>query len=394
MRLSDALRSMVGTMSAVRSSRIALGCVLALVASVYAAHGEPDPCATPVRVDDGWESAEPAAAGFDASALCAAMREVAGASANLHGVVVERGGRLVAETYRRGEDRSIYSVFARETAFAPTVRHDVRSITKSVVSLLVGVAAARHVLDVHRSALAFYPQYAALRSPERDAITLEHLLTMSSGLEWHEALASYGSFRNDETRLYWDWAPYRYVLGRPIVAPPGTRFEYNGGGTAVLADVVVQATHTPLRELARTALFEPLGIRDWEWVGDPYGRPLAFAGLRMRPRDVAKLGRLVLSHGRWNGQEVVPSDWIDASLAPHIATGDGLSYGYQWWIGGVEWRGAQHRWAAGFGNGGQRLFVVPDLDLVVVVTAGAYNDASIAPRVTDVLRRVVAAIRE
>jgi CubicO group peptidase (beta-lactamase class C family) len=394
MRLSGALTSMCGTVSLARTSRIVLACVLVLAASVHAAHGEPDPCAPPVRLDDGWESAEPASAGFDASALCAVMHQVTAASANLHGVVVERGGRLVAETYRRGEDRSIYSLFARETEFGPTVRHDVRSISKSVVSLLVGVAAGRHALDVHTSVLAFYPQYAALRSPERDAITLEHLLTMSSGLEWHETLGSYGSFRNDETRLYWDWAPYRFVLGRPIVAPPGMRFEYSGGGTAVLADVVVQATHTPLRDFARTALFEPLGIHDWEWVGDPYGRPLAFAGLRMRPRDVAKIGRLVLSHGRWNGQDVVPSDWIDASLAPHIATGDGLSYGYQWWIGGVEWHGTQHRWAAGFGNGGQRLFVVPDLDLVVVVAAGAYNDASIAPVVTELLRRVVATIRD
>jgi len=376
------------------ATRIALSCVIVLAASARCAQGTPDACGPPAHVDDGWEFAEPAAAGFEPDALCAVVSGVGAGSANLHGLVVERGGRLVAETYRRGEDRSIYSLFARETEFGPTVRHDLRSITKSVVGLLVGIAAARHALDVHTSTLAFYPQYATLRSPERDAITLEHLLTMSSGLEWHEMLGSYGSFSNDETRLYWDWAPYRFVLSRPIVAPPGTRFEYDGGGTAVLADVVVQATHTPLRDFARGVLFEPLGIRDWEWVGDPYGRPLAFAGLRMRPRDLAKIGRMVLSHGRWNGQIVVPADWIDASLAPQIATGDGLSYGYQWWIGAVEWHGTQHRWAAGFGNGGQRLFVVPDLDLVVVVTAGAYNDPSIAPVVSDLLRRVIATIRE
>jgi CubicO group peptidase (beta-lactamase class C family) len=105
----------------------------------------------------------------------------------------------------------------------------------------------------------------------------------------------------------------------------------------------------------------------------------------MRPRDLAKIGRMVLAHGQWQGRQIVPSDWVTESLRPHIGTGDGLHYGYQWWTGTVDWEGKKLAWSAGFGNGGQRLFVVPDLDLTVVITAGAYNDSQIRHTVIGVI---------
>jgi CubicO group peptidase (beta-lactamase class C family) len=369
--------------------RVGIISIIALVilGTAKVAAAEP-PCAVPANVDDGWEKAAPEKSGFDAPALCAVLDDVAGGTANIHSVIVERHGRLVAELYRRGTDRSIWSLYARDTDFGPTVPHDLRSVSKTVVSLLFGIARQQHTIDLNTSPLAFYPNYAA-----RGGVTLEHLLTMSSGLEWHESVTTYGTTANDETRLFWDWTPSRYVLSRPIVAKPGTQFTYSGGDTAVLADIVVRATRTPLRDFARTALFEPLGIREWEWAGDLYGRPLAFAGLRMRPRDLAKIGRMVLAHGQWQGRQIVPSEWLRDSLRPHISTGNGLEYGYQWWIGTVDWQGKKIQWSAGFGNGGQRLFVVPDLDLTVTITAGAYNDPRIRQTVDGVFRRIVATVR-
>jgi CubicO group peptidase (beta-lactamase class C family) len=352
------------------------------------------PCAEPAIVDDGWEKSAPETSGFDAAALCAVVEDVARGGANIHSVVVERHGRLVAELYRRGKDRSVWSLFARDTEFGPTVLHDLRSVSKTVVGLLFGIARQRHAIDLNASPLAFYPDSARREFPAGKAITLEHLLTMSSGLEWHESVASYGTLANDETRLFWDWAPSDYVLSRPIVATPGTQFSYNGGGTAVLADIVARVTQKPLRDLARAELFEPLGIREWEWVGDLYGRPVAFAGLRMRPRDLAKLGRMVLAQGQWQGRQIVPAEWLRASTRPHIATGNGLEYGYQWWIGALDWHGKKLPWSAGFGNGGQRLFVVPGLDLAVTITAGAYNDPGIRQTVDGLFRRIVATVRE
>jgi CubicO group peptidase (beta-lactamase class C family) len=352
------------------------------------------PCAAPAIVDDGWQNAVPETAGFDGADLCAVLEGVARGPANIHGVIVERHGRLVGELYRRGKDRSVWSLVTRETEFGPTVLHDLRSVTKTVVGLLFGIVREQHGIDLHTSPFTFYPNFAHAAFAAGQDITLEHLLTMSSGLEWNESVTSYGTLANDETRLFWDWAPARYVLSRPSLAAPGTHFTYNGGGTAVLADIVVRVPKMPLREWARTALFDPLGIHEWEWAGDLYGRPLAFAGLRMRPRDVAKLGRLVLAHGQWQGRQIVPSDWLSDSLRAHIAATDGLQYGYQWWVGDVDWHGHTLPWDAAVGNGGQRLFVVPDLDLTVTITAGSYNDRGIGRTINGVFRRVVAAVRE
>jgi len=349
----------------------------------------------PTRLADGWEAAEPESSGFDAAALCAVFDEVAEGQANIHGVIVERHGRLVAELYRRGKDRSIWSLFAREVEFGPTVLHDLRSVSKSIVSLLVGIARQQGKIgELTTPVLAFYPEYTDLRSAERNAITLEHLLTMSSGLQWNESVGSYGSLSNNETRLYWDWTPSYYVLSRPVAVPPGNLFNYNGGGTAVLAEVLNRATQKPLKELVRNELFAPLAIADWEWVGDLYGRPVAFAGLRMRPRDLAKIGRMLLDHGEWEGRQVVSADWVAESLRAHISTGDGLQYGYQWWTGTVDWRGRALAWSAGFGNGGQRLIIVPELDLTVVLTAGAYNQPEIARITRHLFQEIIATVRQ
>lgn len=345
---------------------------------------------TPTLMGDGWERADPGASGFNAAKLQAVLEHAANEPVNLHAIVVERHGRLVAELYRAGKDKGVYGLIAMTREFGPTTLHDVRSVGKSVVSLLIGTARLEGKLDnLSTPAVDFYPEFKDLQTPQRRAITLEHLLTMSSGFEWQEG----GPGRDDEHRLYWKWTPTQYVLSRPIAAPPGTRFTYNSGGNLVLADVLSRATGIQLEEYARTRLFEPLGITDWEWTGDLHGRPMAFTGLRMRPRDMAKLGKLVLDHGRWNGRQLIPADWIDASLMPRLDTGfDGTRYGYQWWTGTVQWQGKHLPWAAAFGNGSQRIFVVPDLDLCVVTTAGAYGDVAVAKRVDALLQEIVATV--
>ena len=237
--------------------------------------------------------------------------------------------------------------------------------------------------------LDLYPALADLKTGGRETVTLHHLFTMTSGLAWHEPTRYDAS--NDETGLYWRSSQARYLFDRGISAP-GARFNYNGGGTAVLAQVLAQRVGMPLPDYARQHLFAPLGITDWEWQQDVRGRPLAFAGLRMRPADLAKIGQLVLQRGAWQGRQLVPAQWIDESLRPQADTGDGLQYGYQWWSGTVDAAGRRHRWHAAFGNGGQRLFIVPALELVVVITAGGYNDAASGRRATALFRAIAAGI--
>ncbi|WP_243315211.1 serine hydrolase domain-containing protein [Geothrix paludis] len=369
-----------------------LGWVLLLLhALAHAQAASPvAPLETPALAGDGWQRLSPAEAGFDPARLHALLLEMMDGRANLHGVVVERHGRLVAEAYRTGRDRTVNSLFAHTRAFGPEVRHDARSVGKSVIGLLVGVALAQGRLKrVDTPVLEFYPEFPELASPERRAITLEHLLGMSSGLAWHEG----GDGPDDEHKLMWKWTPVYHPLSRPVAVAPGTVFNYNSGGALLLADILARATGMPWTEYARTALFEPLGIRDVEWVGDFLGRPMAYTGLRMRPRDMAKLGRLVLNRGQWQGRQIVPSAWIDASLTPRLRTGfDDTGYGYLWWTGSAAWHDRAVPWAAAFGNGGQRIFVAPDLDLCVVITAGAYGDLKVARQVNAFFREIVATV--
>lgn len=349
-----------------------------------------NPYAVPAVTDDGWQLRALDESGFDAAPLHRLLDTAMRSEMNLHSIIIERHGYLVAELYRDGKDKSVYSLIARQREFGPEVLHDTRSVGKSVIGLLVGIAQAQGKIGaLSTSVLEFFPEYAKQATSAHQAITLQHLLTMSSGLEWSEG----GAGRDDEHRLFWKRLSSRYVLGRPIALPAGERFNYNSGGTALLADVVARATRTRFTEFAREHLFEPMGIRDWQWVGDLHGRPMAFNGLRLRPRDMAKLGRLMLNQGRWQGRQIVPAEWVVAALQPRISTGIAdLQYGYQWWSGTLQWQDRPLAWSAAFGNGGQRVFVVPDLDLTVVVTAGAYGDARAAPFVNGLFKDIVATI--
>ncbi|MDM0114653.1 serine hydrolase [Variovorax sp. J22R133] len=359
-------------------------------------------CHAPAQMDDGWETASASASGFNAAALCSTLDAAAAGPDKLHGLVVERHGRLVAELYRDGPDKPINVLFgvgrpfAKDAHFGPDVRHDARSVSKSVVGLLVGIARDKGQLGgLSSPVLDFYPEDPELLSARHNRVTLDNLLSMTSGLQWDE-----GSLPNDETRLYWTTSLLPFLFNRPVVAQPGEVFHYNSGSTAVLADIITMAQGASLTTLAREQLFEPLGISDWEWVTDLRGRELAFTGLRMRPRDMAKLGRLVLDHGQWRGRQVVSPEWVHASITPHIATDirlpptapEPLGYGYQWWTGTTRWNGRNLAWSAAFGNGGQRIFVVPELDMTVVTTAGAYGDGKINVMVNGLLDRIVATV--
>ena len=313
-----------------------------------------------------------ARAALDVSAI-----ERSAADADLHSVLVWQRGQMLVEHYRRSKDRPVGDWISREVNFGPDVLHDLRSISKSVVALLVGQAVGRGQIDIATPILDFYPALSDLRRDGRDAIRVSHLLDMASGLAWSETAVTYGTNANDETRLWWERSPARYVLGRPLVAEPGTLWNYNGGHTVLLAEILEQRTGRGLLDLARTELLEPLGITRWEWRSGSNRRPLAYAGLRLTPPDLLRLGQMLLARGEWQGRQVVPADWVSASMQPSITIDKGpFRYGHHWWDGQMQYHGRSLAWTAGVGNGGQRLFMVPELDLAVVFTAGAYGEGS------------------
>lgn len=367
--------------------------------AVVARRSAADPCALP-PADVSWQVAPPATLGFAPDKLCNTLRGVAGGADNVHGLLVERHGKLLAEVYRSGTDTPINSSLIAQllpgtaTAFSSDTLHDVRSVSKSVIGLLTGIAIGREQLHVNDKVLDLYPELASLRTQGRENITVQHLLTMSAGLEWQEM--SHGWLTSSETPLLWRRQPVSYYLNRTLVTKPGEVFNYAGGATAVLADLLVRVSGRPLEQLVREDLFGPLNITSWEWVPNLRGVPMAYAGLRLLPRDMLKIGRLVNNQGRWLGRQVVPQNWIVDMQRQHVAArlpfmgmkGGEVGYGYQWWNGTVDWHGKPLRWTAAIGNGGQRIAVVPELDLTVVVTAGDYG----SPAIQTAVGRIVAAV--
>jgi len=152
---------------------------------------------------------------------------------------------------------------------------------------------------------------------------------------------------------------------------------------------MVRSTHRSLRDIARTELFEPLGITDWEWVGDIYGNAMASSGLRLRPRDLMKIGNMMLAGGRWQSRQIVPAEWIAQSTKPYVRTGSASGYGFQWWSSQVTWKAGELSVIIAIGNGGQRLFLIPALAMVVVATAGDYDNGEIGPSLNQLLQRIV-----
>lgn len=331
-------------------------------------------CGTPGDIGDGWPLATPAEVGIDAERLCDLDKLIAQwPEANIHAVIVARHGKLIMERYYAGPDQR-WGMPLGKVDYAADVKHDLRSISKSVTSLLVGIALAEGKFPaLDSSVFAAFPELASLETPEKSKITFRHLLTMSSGLKWDETLP-YSNPANSERRLIDAPDPVRYVLEQPLVAAPGAVYNYNGGDTTLLAAALSKATGRRLDDYAREKLFGPLGITDFEWVALPAtGQPAAASGLRLRPRDSAKLGQLLLADGQWKGAQILPKGWSTESVKPSI-NGEGLYfYGYQWWLGRTLLRGRDLKWSAGFGYGGQRLYVQPDLDLVVMINAGHYG---------------------
>ena len=322
----------------------------------------------PIASEDQWLVAPPQNVGLDPNKLCAlAARFEEGEEANLHGVVVVRHGEPGFEHYFRRFDLK-----ARGGPgiidFNSTTTHDLRSMTKSVTALVLGVAIDRGIIaDVDQSVLSFFPDYADLRTPEKDRITIRHLLTMSMGLDWNDD----APYTNEDT-LNRSLDPYRYVLSLPVVEPAGSVWNCSGGATALIGGILGRATGKRFDLLAATLLFHPLGISDVTWTWLPNGDPKDWCCLWLRPRDMAKIGQLILNRGNWNGAQVVSENWIDAATAPQIKTTYGEPYGYQFWLGASSISGRQIKWIAARGQGGQWILMIPTLDLVVVMTAGNY----------------------
>ncbi|WP_326555788.1 serine hydrolase domain-containing protein [Micromonospora sp. NBC_01813] len=294
----------------------------------------------------------------------------AGQVDGLHAAVVVRGGQTLLEHYGTGVDFS-WEHSLGPVGFGPTTLHDLRSVSKSVTCLLYGIALGDGLVPAPAEPLlGGFPEYPDLAAdPDRARLTVEHALTMSLGLEWREDIP-YDSPANGEIAM--ELAPdrYRFVLERPVVGPPGESWVYCGGATALLGKLIADGAGQPLPAYGRKKLFAPIGVEQFQWMEGDDGVASPSSGLRLSPRSLARIGELVLANGAWGGRQIVPASWINDMLQPRLPTTWNAEYGYHWYLETF----AGHRMALAMGNGGQRVMVLPDLDLVVAVTAGNYDD--------------------
>jgi CubicO group peptidase (beta-lactamase class C family) len=293
-----------------------------------------------------WQESSPEEQGLDAARLDALDREIRDRLTNLSSFLIIRHDRIVFERYYQGHDR--------------TDPFSVRSVTKSVISALIGVALREgHLTGLDQRVASFFPDHAGVRADRwKRQITLEHLLTMTAGLAW------------DDGRLgqLWtsdDWVDY--VLGLPMAHEPGTVFTYSDGASQLLSAVITSTTRLSARDYGVRRLFGPLGIAAPDWDTDPRGLSIGAWGLFLTARELATFGRLYLDGGLWEGRPIIPAWYVTASTSRHSAGGypEEADYGYHWWV--ASERGYPTYFAAGYG--GQYLVVIPSLRLIVVTTA-------------------------
>ncbi len=244
-----------------------------------------------------------------------------------------RASQLVLERYYEGPDES-WGRPLGAVRFDPETLHDLRSVTKSVVGLLYGIALDGGLVPpLDASLLAQFPEYPDLvADPAKSGLTVRHALSMILGLEWDER-RPYTDPANSEIAM--EMAPdrYRFILDRPVVSAPGSQWVYTGGAVALLGALIARGSRMTLQEFAQQALFEPLGISRFEWATGQDGVASAASGLRLRPRDLLRIGKLVLDRGRVADRQIVSEDWLDASFGRSAAIEDGLDYGYLWFLG-------------------------------------------------------------
>lgn len=274
---------------------------------------------------------------------------------NIHSVVIIKNNKLVYENYFNGYDRDML--------------HNLYSATKSFTSALVGIAIDKGFIpDTNQKVLSYFPEYLPLKndSPEKQNITINHLLTMSSGLacnDWDP------NSPGGEKMLYEKKDILKYLWDLPLTDTPGAASMYCSGGVITLSNIISKATGQTYTDFARSALLEPLGITKHQWNFREKNRTDRPDQIYLRTRDMAKFGMLFLNKGRWGNNQLISERWVETSFQPKAKL-NGKNYGFLWWIHTGTINNVPTNVYTASGNGGQFIYIIPNLNMVVAMTGG------------------------
>jgi CubicO group peptidase (beta-lactamase class C family) len=328
----------------------------------------------PDQLNDGIQTATLKDVGIDEKIINAMTDSITnGNYTNVHSVLISRNNKLAYEQYWPGEDEVRMKGKVGVVPHHRDSLHDIRSITKSITSAAIMVAIAQgKIKSVNQRIFEFFPQYARYDTGTKQQITIQHLLNMTSGLEWQGT----NDFM-DSMKLTNASAAIEFVLKQRLLDTPGTKFNYSDGSTQVLAAILEKVTGIDIKKFTTQFLLQPLGIKHFEWTKQESGLISAWAGLRMRSRDLLKFGMLYLNEGKWNGKQIIPAHLVQQSLTSQITTpfGDSLlhlGYSNQFWVFTDNINGIPANYSRASGNGGQIIVIDRQNKVVMVTTAGNY----------------------
>ena len=323
----------------------------------------------PFQINDGWRVSSLAAEGVNEETINNMMEAIlAGKYPKLISIVLIRNSRLILEEFLYYNNRYWLQEF--------------RSAGKSVTSVLMGIALDKgYIKGVNGKLLDLFPEYekGGNWDPRKDKISLHHVLSMRWG------------FDESGPANTLIWYPENWInktLSLPLVSEPGEEFEYHSAAPALCGPILEGMTGMPVTEFAKEYLFNPLQISDYLWHTLADGNTLTAGGMFMRPRDMAKIGYLILNRGQWHGQQILSEEWIDVSTRPYTSDNE-LGYGYYWWLS--RYKGGNHFYETIFaaGHGGQRVMVVPELNLVAVFTSKPDDNPKGHKRIVQIMEKYI-----
>lgn len=257
----------------------------------------------------------------------------------------------------------------------------IQSQTKSVVSLLMGVAIDKgYIKSENEPVSRYFPEYFKKEDELKSTVTIRDLLTMSSGFQWEEMIPL-NDPGNDNMNMFNSGRWLNYALSREMSNKPFTVFKYNSGCPMIVAGIIEKATKMKLEEFAAKYLFEPLGIKSYRWQKDSTGFCHAGGGLFLKPIDMLKIGLLVMNNGKWENQQIISEGWINKATDSYLSTSFDIStYGYFWWIREMKINeGKTTKVITAEGAGGQKLYIFPEYKLIFAFTERNYSTPQVSP---------------
>lgn len=341
----------------------------------------------PQEINDGFNVGTLTEVGIDTVLISKSLNKInCGSFGEVHSMLIYKDNFLVLEEYFQGHrykwDEPAYH--GELVNWDRNMPHEMMSVTKSFTSACIGIAIDKgFIKNINQSIFDYLPNHQHLKTNNREYITIEHLVTMSSGLAWDEWSVAHGSAANDIDALWFDCKEtISCVLERTWWQEPGQLFTYNSGGMAILGEIIKNATNMNINEFSRKYLFEPLEVENARWTKFPGGVWDGSGAFYIKPRDMMKLGVTYLNKGVWNDQRIIPTSWVEKSSKPYnnnininIPGEDSGNngYGYTWWTSELYHNGKKIGMYRAGGWGGQEIMVFPELDMVITFTGGNYD---------------------